>query len=91
MYDVGLKILIRITVVAGIFKGVENWNKENGLEKKGSLLSVIASKRTRGNGHKMKYGKSYLRVRLHCVSSGTLCNRLPREAVKSPALEMFKT
>ncbi|GAB0188011.1 hypothetical protein GRJ2_001266400 [Grus japonensis] len=71
------------------YKYLKAWCPEEGVR----LFSVVPSDRTRDNGHKLKHRKFHLNMRKNffTVRVTEHWNRLPRDVIESPSLEIFKT
>ncbi|KGL83942.1 hypothetical protein N309_04152, partial [Tinamus guttatus] len=72
-----------------VFKYLKGGSEEDGAV----LFSVVATNRSRGNGLKLKHQKFYRNLRKNFLTVRVTehWNRLPREVVESPSLEIFQT
>ncbi|KGL72461.1 hypothetical protein N309_13692, partial [Tinamus guttatus] len=72
-----------------VYKDLKGGSEENGAV----LFLLVATDRTRGNGHKLKHEKFHRNLRKNFLTVRVTghWNKLPREVVESPSLEIFKT
>ncbi|KGL80475.1 hypothetical protein N309_03027, partial [Tinamus guttatus] len=72
-----------------VYKYLKGGSEEDGA----GLFSLVATDRTRGNGHKLKHQKFHRNLRKNFLTVRVTehWTRLPREVVESPSLEIFQT
>jgi len=79
--------------LSGDLRNAYKYLKDGCQEDGARLFSVVPNSRTRGNEHKLKHRKFQLNMKKNFFTLRVTepWNRLPREVVESPSLEIFKT